>query len=252
MEEMRRFYIEADQLNGQAAEITGTEARHIRTVLRMQPGDRLELIDGSGYAYESRIQGISEDQIRVEILGRYPSAAESPLELSIALGFLKDKKMDLLIRHLTELGISRFIPVWTARGVARPPEKRIASRMERWQSIAKEAVKQSRRDRVPEIARPLAFNEALELGCKSDKRLIFWEQADAGLSPEARAQQSASSVFVLIGPEGGFTEKEARMAVDKGFSLLTMGPRILRAETAAISACALIQYLFGDMRQKSP
>ena len=244
---MRRFYIEADQMNGQAAEITGTEARHIRTVLRMQPGDRLELVDGSGYAYDSRIQSISEDQIQVEVLGRYPTAAESSLELSIALGFLKDKKMDVLVRHLTELGITRFIPMWTARAVARPPEKRIASRMERWQSIAKEAVKQSQRGRTPEIARPLTFNEALDLGSQSDKRLIFWEQADAALLPEAAAQPNVSSVFILLGPEGGFTEKEARLAIDKGFSPLTMGPRILRAETAAITACALIQYVFGDM-----
>ena len=244
---MRRFFIEADQLNGQAAEITGAEARHIRTVLRMQPGERLELIDGSGYAYESIIQSVGEDQISVEILGRYPSAAESPLKLSIALGFLKDKKMDLLVRHLTELGITRFVPMWTARAVARPPEKRIASRMERWQSIAKEAVKQSRRGRAPEIARPLAFNDVLELGSQSDKRLIFWEQADAALPPEASAMPNAASVFVLLGPEGGFTAKEARTAIDKGFSPISMGPRILRAETAAITACALVQYLFGDM-----
>ena len=249
---MRRFYIEPDQINGQTAEITGTEARHLKTVLRMQPGDLLELVDGSGYAYECRIQSINEDQIQVEVLGRNPAAAESPLELCIALGFLKDKKMDLLVRHLTELGISRFIPLWTARAVARPPEKRIASRMERWQSIAKEAVKQSQRGRMPEIVRPLSFNEALEIGSQSDKRLLFWEQADAALPPKATMKQSASSVFVLLGPEGGFTEKEARTAVDKGFSPLSMGPRILRAETAAITACALIQYLFGDMGQKSP
>ncbi|HMA67619.1 MAG TPA: 16S rRNA (uracil(1498)-N(3))-methyltransferase [Desulfosalsimonadaceae bacterium] len=249
---MRRFHIGKDQIMGDAAEISGTEARHIRTVLRMKPGDFLELVDGSGYAYEARIHSVSGEVIQAEILRKYRSGSESGLKMTIAIGFLKDKKMDTLVRHLTELGMSRFLPVWTARSIARPPEKRLHSRLQRWESIATEAVKQSRRDQIPEIARPAAFEEALALGQKADAGIIFREQADQSLHSAVQPMQGVQEVFVLLGPEGGFAESEARQAAAAGLVSVSMGPRILRAETAAITACALLQYLLGDTGKKSP
>ncbi|MFO7840055.1 MAG: RsmE family RNA methyltransferase [Desulfosalsimonadaceae bacterium] len=249
---MRRFYIAKDQITGNAAEISGMEARHIRTVLRMQPGDLLELVDDSGYAYKALIRSVAGDCIQASILSKYCTGSEPEMQMTIALGFLKDKKMDTLVRHLTELGMSRFLPVRTARSIARPPEKRLHSRLQRWESIATEAVKQSRRDRIPEIARPAAFAEALAIGQKADAGIIFWEQASQPLDMAVRPMQGASEIFVLLGPEGGFAESEAQEAAAAGLVPVSMGPRILRAETAAITACALLQFLLGDLGEKSP
>ena len=249
---MRRFFVDHPLLPDELSAISGTEARHIKTVLRMQPGDFVELVDGSGYACKAEITQVADAEVLVQVHERYPIGTESPIRLTIAVGFLKEKKMDLLVRHLTELGIDTFLPVITARSIARPPEKRMASRIDRWQSIAREAVKQSQRGRIPEIARPAAFEEALESGCRADKKFIFWENADAALPDPDAAAIDAADVFVMVGPEGGFTEKEASSAADMGFTPLSMGPRILRAETAAISACTLIQYIYGDIGKKSP
>ena len=249
---MRRFFVEHQLFPDDLSAISGTEARHIKTVLRMQPGDFIELVDGSGYAYSAEIAKITDTDIQVRVHEKYPTGSESNIRLTLAIGFLKEKKMDLLVRHLTELGLGIFLPMITARSIARPPEKRIASRIDRWQTIAKEAVKQCQRGLIPEITRPAAFDEALELSQHADKKLIFWENADAALPASDAPVPYLSDVFVMIGPEGGFTEKESLAAKDHGFTPLSMGPRILRAETAAIAACTLVQYLYGDICKKSP
>jgi len=247
---MRRFYVENGLAAGSQAVLTGDEAHHIKTVLRMQPGASIELVDGSGYTYPSRIKEITDDQVIVDVNNKYHTGVESNLRLTMAIGFLKEKKMDVLVRHLTELGISRFLPVLTARSIAKPSDKRLASRIARWQIIAKEAVKQSRRTCIPKIESPLSFDSALAVAVHSDKKIIFWENAKSVFADSEGVAPPAKDVFVLLGPEGGFTEQEAVAASKHGFTPVSMGPRILRAETAAIAACTLIQYLFGDICKK--
>jgi len=249
---MRRFYIDPRQIKGDTAELNGAEARHIRTVLRLQPGDEIELVDGSGVAYAALIKAIDGNRVQAVVQQQFATGSDSNLKLTVALGFLKEKKMDLLVRHLTELGMTRFLPLWTERSIARPPQKRLDSRMERWQSIAREAVKQSKRGLMPEIAWPIAYDEAIGLSQPSDINIFFWENARQALTEAINPKPRRHEVFVLIGPEGGFSHHEAQSAVDCGFTPISMGPRILRAETAAITACALLQYLFGDMDKKSP
>ncbi len=249
---MKRFYIEGSPLGSRESTIAGPEARHIRTVMRMRPGDLIELVDGSGYAYKAEITELSEQGVQVMVHRRYPAGTEPHLRMTAAVGFLKEKKMDFLVRHLTELGITRFLPVWSARSIPRPPEKRIAARIERWQSIAREAVKQSRRGRIPEVLEPAGYTQALEMGAESDAKFIFWEGAESSLKDMADIPEELTDVFLMLGPEGGFTTDEARQAAAHGFYPVFIGPRILRAETAAITACALVQYLFGDMDKKSP
>ncbi len=249
---MRRFYIDPRQISGETVELTADESRHIRTVLRLRPGDEIELVDGSGYAYAARIRSINDSCVKAAVQGCFRPDTESALKLTVAVGFLKEKKMDLLVRHLTELGMTRFQPMWTERSVARPPQKKLDSRIERWQSIAREAVKQSRRALAPEIAGPAPYNEILEALRPSQTKIIFWENARQPLSGAFDPKQGRRDVSVLLGPEGGFSEKEGRAALGCGFAPVWLGPRILRAETAAITACALLQFLFGDMDKKSP
>jgi len=249
---MRRFFVENKFIGEPLSTISGTEAHHIKTVLRMQPGDFIEIVDGSGYAYLSEIKEIADDYVRIKVHQKYDTHSESSLKLTMAVGFLKEKKMEELIRHLTELGINRFIPVMTARSIARPPERRMNARIARWHNIAREAVKQSRRGQIPEIAMPVSFDEALRLSINSDKRIFFWEKAESALIDSDESLNKIDDAFAMIGPEGGFTEQEALNASDRGFTTVSMGPRILRAETAAIAACTMIQYLYGDIRKKSP
>ncbi len=249
---MRRFYIDPRQINGDTVELTTEESRHVRTVLRLQPGDEIELVDGSGSAYSARIRSISGSRVQAMVHASFHPASESALELTIAVGFLKEKKMDLLVRHLTELGITRFQPLWTERAIARPSQSRLESRMDRWHSIAREAVKQSRRAMAPEIAWPLPYEEMLHAVRPSQTKIIFWEKARQPLTATLNPKQDSRDAFVMIGPEGGFSENEGQTAVDCGFIPVWLGPRILRSETAAITVCALFQFLFGDMDKKTP
>ncbi len=246
---MRRFYIDPEQLEKTEPRITGKQAGHIRKVLRLTEGENISLVDGTGRIFDARIVGFEHEAVRVVVHGQAEDQSESALELIVAQGFLKENKMDDLVRQLTELGITRFIPMITERTVARPDAKRLEKRIKRWQSIAVEAVKQCKRSKAPTISSAMEFSEVLELANTVKLPVFFWEKANFTIPLNLEAHPP--SVLIMLGPEGGFTEYESGQAEKQGFYSATLGPRILRAETAAIAACTLAQYLFGDL-QKSP
>ncbi len=246
---IRRFFISADQLQYPVSTLTGSDFNHLKNVLRLKTGDQIALFDGSGTEYTGRIADLSGGEATVEILEkREPSTCEA-VRIGIAQAFLKDKKMDLLIKGLTELGIHGWQPFFSERSVPTPDRKRLASRADRWEKIMREAVKQCRRTRLVEIGPAVSFEEVLRSGASADAKIIFWEKAAELLNEKkfAASKKNIRSVYALIGPEGGFSEKEAEMAVNEGFVAVGMGPRILRAETAALAAAVLLQYHFGDM-----
>jgi 16S rRNA (uracil1498-N3)-methyltransferase len=248
---MRYFFIEESELKDSIFNITGPDARHIKTVLRMKPGDKIGLSDGKGFEYEAKIMDLSPGRVKASLIRRFPSTAESPLKIIVAQAFLKEKKMDGLVRQLSELGIVKWIPFIAERSVPSPNKKQHLARTKRWEKIAKEALKQCRRGRIMEIGETVSFEEILNLGQSCDLKVIFWEDelqpVNANLT---RPSIQINSVFALIGPEGGFAQKEIEKARDHGFVTVGLGPRILRAETATVAACVLLQYLFGDMSQK--
>jgi 16S rRNA (uracil1498-N3)-methyltransferase len=239
---MRRFFTDALLTESSIIIITGSEANHIRNVLRLSAGDKIILFNGNGNEYLAEIVSLSSDGIETAILHPIESSRESPADIIIAQAFLKEKKMEELIRPLSELGISRWIPFIAERCVARPDEKRLCSRYERWKSIAKESLKQCRRTKAVDISPVLSFEQVLEIGQDCDVRLIFWEKAVEAIPAQG------SKIIALLGPEGGFAESEVKMAQNVGFRAATLGPRILRAETATIAASALLQYRFGDLQ----
>jgi 16S rRNA (uracil1498-N3)-methyltransferase len=156
--------------------------------------------------------------------------------------------MDLLLRQLTELGITGWQPFISQRSVPQPDVRRQAGRAERWERIAREAVKQCRRGRVPDLAGVGQFGDVLQNGARFDQRILFWEGARQALPPAPETIPTPPrKILVVVGPEGGFTETEAARAEECGFRLTALGPRILRAETAAVAACALVQHLYGDL-----
>jgi 16S rRNA (uracil1498-N3)-methyltransferase len=250
---MRYFFVEPEQLAHPVVTISGQEARHMGRVLRLKPGMVVGLSDGCGFQGEARIEKMAREQVDLTVLRRYPSPREPGGELMVAQAMLKDQKMDLLVRQLTELGMTAWQPFISARSVPQPDARRQAARSERWERIAREAVKQCRRGRVPAIAPVGQFADILEAGRRFTTRIMFWEGARRSLPLEMEAAgDGPGTVLVAVGPEGGFTEEEAAAAEEAGFRLASLGPRILRAETASVAACTLAQHLYGDLTQVPP
>jgi len=246
---MRYFYIEQPEAEQPAPVITGPDARHIKNVLRLKPGDRIGLFDGRGFDYDARIVKLSPGSVEISVLDRFPSKAESPVQITVAQAYLKNRKMDTIVRQITELGIYKWIPFISERSVPRPDRKRLSTRGERWRKIAKEALKQCKRGRLPEIGETVSFDEVLHLGVAGGLKIAFWENESGPITsilPPA-SENPLAGIFLLIGPEGGFTSLEIEKARTFGFVIAGLGPRILRAETATLAACTLLQYLFGDM-----
>jgi len=250
---MRYFFIKQSDLAGSKAVVKGSDAHHIKNVLRLKPGDKIGLFDGTGLNYETRIVTLLPKSIEVSVIRSFPSTTESNVQITVAQALLKDRKMDLLVRQLTELGITRWIPFIAKRSVPRPDNKRLFTRTERWKKIAQEALKQCKRCCSPEIGTTVSFEDVLNLGKDSDLKIVFWEEESKPVNKDLSVSnvKSPEKIFILLGPEGGFTLKEVENAKASGFITASLGPRILRAETATIAACTLLQYLFGDMGKRS-
>jgi 16S rRNA (uracil1498-N3)-methyltransferase len=247
---MRYFFIKPAALLKPTAFINGSDVRHIKKALRLEPGDPIRLFDGEGFEYEAVIQRFVADRVELEIIQKFPGTKESPVQIAVAQALLKEKKMDRLLRHLCELGLTQWIPYISARSIPKPGETRMLARVERWNKIIKESSKQCRRARLPEINnKGLAFEEVLDYGHSCDLMVLFYENASASLNSniERAASLQPRKILMIMGPEGGFSDQEITMARAAGCWLAGLGPRILRAETATIAAITLVQSLFGDM-----
>jgi len=250
---MRRFFIEKSKITCPIIFITGSDAAHIKKVLRMKLGDRIGLFDGMGFEYEARIENLLAGSVEVSITKRFLSASESPVQIIVAQALLKDKKMDILARQLTEIGITKLIPFTSIRSVPRPDKKRLSARRKRWEKIAIEAIKQCRRGHVTEIGETITFNDIIKIiDDECDLKLVFWENESKPISDAVQQvhDRHYKKILAVLGPEGGFTEKEIEDARASGFATASLGPRILRSETAAVAACTILQYIFGDMGLK--
>lgn len=247
---MRRFFIPSDQLSGNSPVITGDDAGHIRNVLRLKSGDDIELIDGTGLECDARIERITAGKVEVSILRRRPWLPSSSLRLIIAQALLKDNKPDLIIRQITEMGIHEWVPFAASRSVPVLSGQRARSRKQRWEKIAIEALKQCRRSRLLAISDPLPFGDMLAYGKDCDVKLMFWEDETPSKPFELPSKdgRTVNSVMAIIGPEGGFTPEEVAAARACGFTTVSLGPRILKADTATLAVSTLLQYGYGDMR----
>ncbi|MEJ7618390.1 MAG: 16S rRNA (uracil(1498)-N(3))-methyltransferase [Pyrinomonadaceae bacterium] len=252
----RRFYASPENFARDAlsATLDADETRHLREVLRLRPGDEVYLFNGEGLEFLCEVETIERRgpavlKIKGEVRAARP---ESALQLTLALALLKGEKFDLVVQKATELGVARIVPLITARADVRPREERdAAKRQTRWQRLALEAAKQSGRARLPEIALPVTFSEIIAGGeaAHDDVRVFFSERDGAGLRAWAAAARSENvrSIAAMVGPEGGWEDEEIRHARDAAWSIVTLGGRTLRAETAAITVVALLQHLFGDL-----
>ncbi len=246
---MRHFFIDPSPALNSLVTIRKSDAHHIKNVLRLKPGDRIKLFDGAGFEYEAVIRIMSAAKVDVEILSRDRAPLRSGAQIMVAQAFLKEKKMDDLVRKLCELGVAKWIPFFSQRSIPRPDASRLAGRRRRWQRIAAEALKQCRRVDLPEIAEALSFEAVLDFSKVCDLNIVFWENESSPLNSGmgSNGKHPIRKILLMLGPEGGFTQHEIQMAENNGFVLAGLGPRILRAETATLAAVTLAQYIYGDM-----
>lgn len=243
---MQKFILPPECIDNNKAVIKGQDAKHIYKVLRLKPKDPIHLTNGKGMDYEGYVLSAGPGMVEVCLTGEHPSTTESCLRLTVCCGMLKDKKMDLVIKHLTQLGVVEWIPFFCERAIPTPDSNRLLKRTDRWHTIAKESIKQCQRSCLVTIPEPKKFQDVLELSHSFQQKIAFWEKSNHPLTQLPPAP-SDSRVIILIGPEGGFTDKEISLAREKEFKAYSLGPRILRAETAAICATTLIQHLLGDI-----
>ena len=243
---MQKFLIESRSILDSRVRISGQDAKHISKILRMKKGDAIHLTDGNGTDYSATISEISFTQVDLEIVDKKISTTESPIKIRVCSGMLKHQKMDEVIKNLTQLGIYEWVPFFCERSIPTPDAKSIRKNLDRWNTIAKESVKQCRRSRLPDILPPVDFSGLLRLTVSSDIKIAFWEGAVRPLKG-IEASSPIPIVSILIGPEGGFSTHEIDMAEAHGFGSYSLGPRILRAENASVVASALVQHLLGDM-----
>jgi len=240
-----RFFISPDQVRDPSITVTGDDLRHIRTVLRKQPGDLLTLLDGQGREYTVRIRTIEKEKIDTEIVDQ--RMRELPaVRITLGQGLPKSDKMDLIVQKATELGVSSIVPLVTERTIVKmkDEEKRII----RWQKIIREAAMQSGRPDIPKVETIRPFRDYIfSLDPGPQTLFLFpWEEGTEPVKNVLRGHRDAKHIVVLIGPEGGFSQGEADAAKDKGFHLVSLGPNILRTETAALAVLSMIGYETGS------
>jgi len=239
---MRRFYLpDIDAESGHAA-LTGSEHHHARNVLRLEAGSEVSVLDGRGREFICRIEDIGKKQATLTILEETRAAApESSLQLTLAAVAIPGEKYDLVLQKAVELGVSKFVPLSSARCELRLHE--IAKKYDRWQRIILDASKQCGRARLMEISEAENI-ESFTRSSPRDHLRIFFSERDGTSFP---APVPTDRITAVIGPKGGWDTSEIETAKEAGFTIITMGGRILRAETAAISVTAILQHRFGDL-----
>lgn len=239
---MPRFFL--PDLSGDTVAIAGEEGRHIAGSLRCRPGDSLELCDGHGTDADAVIRDIAGGTVTAEITARRPSRSELPCRVTLYQALPKGDKLVFIVQKAVELGAAAIVPVLTSRCISRPDRQGMEKKRERLGKIAWEAAGQCGRGLLPEVRPLLSFREAVAEMAKSPCPILFYERADTPLG--AVLAPRPPEIALLVGAEGGFSPEEAQEAAAAGLSLCTMGPRILRCETAPLYALSAIGYAYEN------
>ena len=242
MNEVRSFIISQDQIDGNKIRCSTSEQKHITTVLRMQHGDQVRFLDGNGNYYTAILQCIDEKSLFAQIINQGFNPQKLP-SITLFQGLTKSSKMDLVMQKATEIGVDQIVPMVTNRSIINlKPSARIQKHA-RWKRIAYEATKQCKRLRLPDILQPKSFIDCSLLFGDFDETIILYEHEKVrSIKSVLRDFSSLDSVAVIIGPEGGLTNQENETALAENCIPATLGTNILRAETAAVVAVALVVY----------
>jgi len=245
---MRRFFFNPSSRKGDIVLLSEEESRHIAKVLRLAAGDSLELLDGLGAVYHAVITATGR-QVEVEIVGITRKEPAADTSLRVWQGILKGEKMDTVVQKCTELGVTGMVPFHSARCQGKLDATQALKKHARWQRVAMAACKQCLRLRAMQIDAPATYAESLGINTKDQPamRLLFWEEEKKVHLHDIAGLDSAGSLALMLGPEGGFTREEVDQARLLGWRTVGLGDRILRAETATLSAVAIVQYLTGNL-----
>ena len=245
---MNRFFVEHKRMTRNGFTITGSDVHHMAKVLRLRPGDRIVVVTPAGQEWEARLDRLENNLAAGTLLRDIPVSREARLALTLIQGLPKGGKMDDIIQDGTEIGIVSFIPLISDRSVVRLDSGQGSGKVERWQKIAAEAAKQARRTVVPTVAAPVGWDEVWESKEEDCLDIVLWEGEErVSLKDIWQDASPVHRVRLLVGPEGGFTEEEVARAVAEGVRTATLGPRILRTETAGLVAAAVLLFASGDL-----
>lgn len=244
---MHRFFVDKEQVFQDRIEIIGKDVKHIKNVLRLRKKDKIEVLS-EGKTHICEIEELASDRVIVSILDAFEGKNEPTIDIILFQGVAKGDKMDFIIQKSTEVGVKEIYPLITNRTVVKiKDEKREQKKIERWRTIAEEAAKQSKRDMVPKVHSTIDFKEMLEILKGEENIIIPYEMEETFTLKEALKDVKGHRISIIIGPEGGFDEEEVKLVKDVAGKAVTLGPRILRTETAGILTMSIILYELGDL-----
>lgn len=241
---MNQFFVEEFQVHGSEIVIEGTDVNHIKNVLRMKPGEEIMVSNGTDKHYICSIMTISGEQVVAKIVDIDTNTTELPVKIYLFQGLPKADKMELIIQKSVELGAAEIIPVAMKRCVVKLDGKKEKSKLTRWQGIAESAAKQSKRMVIPKISNVMNFKEAVAYAKSLDYNIIPYEFANGMEKSKQIVKEIGQykSVGIFIGPEGGFDEAEIAYAKENDMQIISLGKRILRTETAGLTALSIIMF----------
>ena len=246
---MHRFFTTPENITDEKVILRGADVAHIRTVLRLKGGDRIQVLDGRGNCYTVILTTVGRDRIESTIsLKEDASNCESPLRISLGQGMVKGTGFDGIVRKSVELGVDKVVPVSASRCISKLSQEDAAKKIDRWSRIAREASKQCGRSSVPDIgSKSTTVKDFCFVNRESDLKLIFWEEERSLRIKDLLHNNKLNSVAILIGPEGGFSSKEVEISRRYGFQSVSLGPRLLRTDTAPLTAISILQNRWGDL-----
>ncbi len=242
---MHRFFIDSSLKDAPEVIITGDDVAHISKVLRLRDGDEITVCDSEGTDCLCRIVSSDKEAVTAQIVSRAPSHTEPPLKITLYQGVPKGDKLDAVVQKCVELGAARIVPVAMKRSVAVIKDK--DKKQQRLQKIALEAAKQCKRAVIPKVEAVMTFDEAMIDSSESELKLLPYEaEKSLRMKEVLKKYTDSKSICIFIGPEGGFDETEVEKARSFGFESVSMGPRIMRTETAPLAAITAVMYELGD------
>jgi 16S rRNA (uracil1498-N3)-methyltransferase len=246
---MHRFFTSPENIVDKKAILYGVDVSHIRTVLRLKKGDRIQILDGCGNCYTVTLTCLGRDNIESRIdLKEDANSCESPLMISLGQVMVKGTGFDGIVRRAVELGVGEVIPVSSYRCIPKISDNDIKKKMDRWSRIAREASKQCGRSRIPTVGpNTTSVKEFCSAYQDAGLKLIFWEEEQSIKIKDLPHESQFDSAAVLIGPEGGFSSGEVEISREYAFQSVSLGPRLLRTETAPLAAISIIQHHWGDL-----
>jgi 16S rRNA (uracil1498-N3)-methyltransferase len=243
---MNHFFLPPSAISNEGVTFPPDISAQIANVLRLRSGAQVLVLDNQGLAYEVELQSVASRLVIGQVQHKFAALNEPQTHLTLQISLTQREKFEWILQKGTELGVSEFVPLITARTLVQNADE-VKSKMERWQRILREAAEQCERGRVPILHPPKALKNEMKVDAETLSILLYEDEQQKSLKTVLEENLHRKGIRILVGPEGGFTEAEVATIIGAGYQSVTLGPRILRMETAAIAAAAIVMYTSGEM-----